>query len=56
VFSSVAGATSSTGVPHFQSKAAAERALSASGLPHTVAAPTYFYDNALGGYQDLLGR
>jgi len=55
VFSSVAGATAGTGVPHFESKAAVERALAASGLPHTVVAPTYFYDNALGGYQDLLG-
>jgi len=54
VFSSVAGATSGTGVPHFESKAAVEGALSGSGLPHTVVAPTYFYDNALGGYQDLL--
>jgi uncharacterized protein YbjT (DUF2867 family) len=54
VFSSVAGATAGTGIPHFESKATVERALAASGLPHTVVAPTYFYDNALGGYQDLL--
>jgi uncharacterized protein YbjT (DUF2867 family) len=54
VFSSVAGATAGTGVPHFESKAAVERELAGSGLPHTVVAPTYFYDNALGGYQDLL--
>jgi uncharacterized protein YbjT (DUF2867 family) len=54
VFSSVAGATADTGVPHFESKAAVERALADSGVPHTVVAPTYFYDNALGGYQDLL--
>jgi uncharacterized protein YbjT (DUF2867 family) len=54
VFSSVAGATAGTGVPHFESKAAVERVLAASGLPHAVVAPTYFYDNALGGYQDLL--
>ena len=53
VFSSVAGATAGTGVPHFESKAAVERALAASGLPHTVVAPTYFYDNALGGDRDL---
>ena len=56
VFSSVAGATAGTGIPHFESKATVERALAASGLPHTVVAPTYFYDNALGGYQDLLAR
>jgi uncharacterized protein YbjT (DUF2867 family) len=54
VFSSVAEATAGTGVPHFESKATVERALAGSGLPHTVVAPTYFYDNALGGYQDLL--
>jgi uncharacterized protein YbjT (DUF2867 family) len=54
VFSSVAGATAHTGIPHFESKAQVEQALWASGLAHTVVAPTYFYDNALGGYQDLL--
>jgi uncharacterized protein YbjT (DUF2867 family) len=54
VFSSVAGATAHTGVPHFESKARVEQALAATSLPHTVVAPTYFYDNALGGYQDLL--
>ncbi len=54
VFSSVAEATAHTGVPHFESKARVEQALAATGCPHTVVAPTYFYDNALGGYQDLL--
>jgi uncharacterized protein YbjT (DUF2867 family) len=54
VFSSVGGATAHTGVPHFESKARVEQTLAASGIPHTVVAPTYFYDNALGGYQDLL--
>jgi uncharacterized protein YbjT (DUF2867 family) len=54
VFSSVAGATAHTGIPHFESKARVEQALDASGLPHTVVAPTYFYDNALGGYSELL--
>ncbi len=54
VFSSVAGATDAHGVPHFASKAAIERALAASGVPHIVVAPTYFYDNALGGRADLL--
>ena len=54
VFSSVAGALGKTGIPHFESKAKVERALSSSGLEHTVVAPTYFYDNALGGYRDLL--
>ena len=54
VFSSVAGAADQTGIPHFESKAEVERALTASGLPHTVVAPTYFYDNALGGTGELL--
>jgi uncharacterized protein YbjT (DUF2867 family) len=54
VFSSVAGATAGTGVPHFESKAMVEHVLAESGLPHTVVAPTYFYDNALGGRQDLV--
>jgi uncharacterized protein YbjT (DUF2867 family) len=54
LFSSVAGALDHSGVPHFESKAAVERALAGSGLRHAVVAPTYFYDNALGGYQDLL--
>lgn len=54
VFSSVAEATAHTGVPHFESKAQVEADLAASGIPHTVVAPTYFYDNALGSYSELL--
>ena len=49
VFSSVAGANQHTGVPHFDSKAIIENELAASGLSYTVTAPTYFFDNALGG-------
>jgi uncharacterized protein YbjT (DUF2867 family) len=49
VFSSVAGAHQHTGVPHFESKAIIEAELAASGLPYTISAPTYFFDNALGG-------
>jgi uncharacterized protein YbjT (DUF2867 family) len=49
VFSSVAGADQHTGVPHFESKAIIEKDLAASGLPYTATAPTYFFDNALGG-------
>jgi uncharacterized protein YbjT (DUF2867 family) len=49
VLSSVAGADQRTGVPHFESKAIIEAELAASGLPYTITAPTYFYDNALGG-------
>src|ERR1022692_693243 len=53
VFSSVAEALAGTGIPQFESKAAIDRALAAGDVPHTVVAPTYFYGNALGGYQDL---
>jgi uncharacterized protein YbjT (DUF2867 family) len=49
VFSSVAAADQHTGVPHFDSKAIIEKELAASGLPYTITAPTYFFDNALGG-------
>jgi uncharacterized protein YbjT (DUF2867 family) len=49
VFSSVAAADQHTGVPHFDSKAAIEKNLAASGLTYTITAPTYFFDNALGG-------
>lgn len=49
VLSSVADATHHTGVPHFDSKAQVEADLAASGVPHTIVGPTYFFDNALGG-------
>jgi hypothetical protein len=49
VFRSVAGATQHTGVPHFNSKAIVETELAASGVPHTVLGPAYFFDNALHG-------
>jgi uncharacterized protein YbjT (DUF2867 family) len=49
VFSSVAGADQHTGVPHFESKAIIEAQLVESGLPYSITAPTYFFDNALGG-------
>jgi uncharacterized protein YbjT (DUF2867 family) len=49
VFSSVAAADQHTGVPHFDSKAVIEKELAASGLPYTITAPTYFFDNSLGG-------
>ncbi|HEY4005031.1 MAG TPA: NmrA family NAD(P)-binding protein [Pseudonocardia sp.] len=54
VFASVAGATSGSGVPHFESKAVVERELAEGDVPFTVVAPTYFYDNALGGERDIL--
>jgi uncharacterized protein YbjT (DUF2867 family) len=53
VFSSVAAADQHTGVPHFDSKAIIEKDLAASGLPYTIVAPTYFFDNALGGRERI---
>ncbi len=49
VFSSVAGATQDSGVPHFDSKAVIERDLTSGDLPYTILGPTYFFENALGG-------
>ena len=54
VYSSVAGADRHSGVPHFESKALVERALQQSDLPFTVLGPTYFYDNLLGGVDEVL--
>jgi uncharacterized protein YbjT (DUF2867 family) len=53
VFSSVANADRHTGIPHFDSKAKVEAALADSGVPHTILGPTYFYDNMLGGVDEL---
>jgi uncharacterized protein YbjT (DUF2867 family) len=55
VFSSVAGANQQTGVPHFESKALVEAELTQSGVPYTITAPTYFFDNALGGIDRIRG-
>lgn len=51
VFSSVADADRGTGIPHFETKAVAEKVLRASSVPFTIVGPTYFYDNALGGIE-----
>jgi uncharacterized protein YbjT (DUF2867 family) len=53
LFSSVAGSNQHSGVPHFESKAVIEAELAASGVPYTIAAPTYFFDNALGGIDHI---
>ncbi len=45
VFTSVASADQHTGIPHFESKAMLEQKLRASGLPFTILAPVYFYEN-----------
>ena len=53
VFSSVADADQHTGIPHFDSKFAVEQSLAESGLFYTIVGPTYFYDNMLGGIDDI---
>lgn len=53
VLASVASADQDTGVPHFETKARTEKLLTDSGLPATVVAPTYFYDNALGAMDEV---
>jgi uncharacterized protein YbjT (DUF2867 family) len=53
VLASVASADRGTGVPHFETKARTEELLADSGLPATVVAPTYFYDNALGALDEV---
>jgi uncharacterized protein YbjT (DUF2867 family) len=45
ILASVASADRSTGIPHFESKARIEEQLRASRTPHTVVAPTFFYEN-----------
>ena len=45
ILASVASADQATGIPHFESKWRIEQRLAASALPHTVVAPTYFYEN-----------
>ncbi|MFE1406168.1 NmrA/HSCARG family protein [Streptomyces sp. NPDC058770] len=55
VFSSVAGADQESGVPHFDSKARIEAELADGDVPYTILGPTYFFDNALGGAQRILG-
>ncbi|MFG2628913.1 NmrA family NAD(P)-binding protein [Streptomyces sp. NPDC048473] len=53
VLASVASADRGTGIPHFETKARIEELLAGSGLPATVVAPTYFYDNALGALDEV---
>lgn len=46
ILASVASADRATGIPHFESKWQIEKHLvDASQLPHTIVAPTYFYEN-----------
>lgn len=53
VMASVASADRHTGVPHFETKAHTEQLLAASGVPFTVIAPTYFFENALGSREEI---
>jgi uncharacterized protein YbjT (DUF2867 family) len=52
VFGSVASAERAP-VPHFRSKARIELLLRESGVPWTVIAPSYFYENVLGSREAL---
>lgn len=45
VYTSVAGAERATGIPHFESKYAVERAVRTLGVPFTIVAPVFFMDN-----------
>lgn len=45
VYSSVASADQSTGIPHFDSKFEIEQQIEAAGVPHTIIAPAYFMEN-----------
>ncbi|MDJ0763125.1 MAG: NmrA/HSCARG family protein [Myxococcota bacterium] len=47
VFSSVGKADTNTGIPHFDSKYAIEQYLEKSGLPYTIVAPVFFFENWL---------
>jgi len=47
LFSSVASADRNTGIPHFESKYKVEQFLVKSGIPYTITAPVFFYDNLL---------
>lgn len=48
VYSSVGSADKQTGIPHFESKAAIEEHLRASGVPYTIIRPVFFMENWLG--------
>jgi len=45
ILASVGSADQDTGIPHFDSKGRIERLLLDSPVPHTIVAPTYFYEN-----------
>ena len=45
VYSSVASADKGTGVPHFDSKYAVEQYIQRLGVPYTIIAPVFFFEN-----------
>lgn len=47
VYASVGNADQATGIPHFESKYEIEKRIVELGLPHTIVAPVYFYENLL---------
>ncbi len=47
VYASVGNADRSTGIAHFDSKYDIEKHIKALGIPHTVVAPVFFYENVL---------
>ncbi len=47
VYASVGNADKSTGIPHFESKYEIEQHIKSLGIPHTIVAPVWFYDNVL---------
>ena len=47
VYTSVANADKGTGIPHFDSKYKVEQHLRESGVPFTIIAPAFFYDNMM---------
>src|SRR5947209_11238899 len=53
ILASVASADRATGIPHFESKAKIEQQLRNSQIPHTIVAPTYFYEN-LGDLDEII--
>lgn len=47
VYASVGNADLSTGVAHFDSKYEIEKHIKALGIPHTIVAPVFFYENVM---------
>lgn len=45
ILASVASADQHTGIPHFESKWRIEQRLAGSAVPHTVVAPSFFFEN-----------